>query len=787
MEQTSSETYSGDLLVLHREFVFGWARCNVTPEVPVVVEVYGDDQPLAIVRAALTFPAGFELPQEAANAGFVAWVPQSKLDLLGRITARIANTPYMLPGTLLPSASAVTASRIPLGSVENHGGLRLWGWVQDLSEHVTPLKVSAYEHGQLLQEASANLPRPELADLGLANIHCGFSLTLPATLADGKMHTIDVITENGQPLQGSPITVVFALPPTPLSWLDTRKLNSADKQVLKNMIERWTRYVPLSLDFEQYPSWFERFGQPPAAHSKRHVLVIVSGVGDVRVTVDSLISQTHAHWTCLCATEVGSDDPRIRLIESTQLPSHLVSHWLADDGLVTCVEAGDRLLPWSLATAAAAFEQDPVAMVYSDCDSIAADGKISQPWFKPDWDPDLAVVQPLLNQLCLMRARNLADFDQEKLSRPQSWPWHMAAALVQQPGSIRHLPYVLYRRRSNAPLYADHAAQQACLNSLAPGATLLPDNNEWATARIVWADPQIWPNVTLIVPTRDHVELLQRCMESLLKTDYPAFDIIVVDNDSCDLQTLDYLKHLEADIGLRVMRWAGAFNFAAINNAAALEASGEIVGFINNDIDAHDPQWLKAMVRQLGRPGVGAVGAKLLWPNGMVQHAGVVTGLHGLVGHVGNTWAAEDAGYFGLNQLTRSASAVTAACLLCRKQNYLALGGMDAKNLAVAFNDVDFCLRMREAGLRIIWTPEARLIHAESSTRGKDDTPAKRARLEREKIAMRLRWGKQLDCDPYYNPNLNLDSYSHTGLAIPPRCPELAFASAAANQPQERS
>jgi GT2 family glycosyltransferase len=190
---------------------------------------------------------------------------------------------------------------------------------------------------------------------------------------------------------------------------------------------------------------------------------------------------------------------------------------------------------------------------------------------------------------------------------------------------------------------------------------------------------------------------------------------------------------------------------------------------VNNDVEMLDSQWLSVMVSELLRPDVGVVGAKLLWGNDMVQHAGVLLGLHGLAGHVGNEWHRDDSGYFGLNQHTRSVSAVTAACLVCRREDYLALGGFNEFELMVNFNDVDFCLRMQDTlHKRIVWTPHAQLLHLESASRGKEQLPAQQARIAREKRYMRTTWAAKIANDPFYNPNLNLDRYSHTGLSFPP-------------------
>jgi GT2 family glycosyltransferase len=208
-----------------------------------------------------------------------------------------------------------------------------------------------------------------------------------------------------------------------------------------------------------------------------------------------------------------------------------------------------------------------------------------------------------------------------------------------------------------------------------------------------------------------------------------------------------------------------------MNNRAVAAAKGRIVGLVNNDIEALHEGWLDEIVGQLLRPGVGAVGAKLIWPNAMVQHGGVVLGVGNVAGHFGNRLADGDWGDHGRNQLPLQVSAVTAACLFVRKSDYLAVGGMDEVAFPVTFNDVDLCLKLRARGQAIVWTPFAKLLHAESASRGKEDAPQQRARAQREVDMLRRKWGPVLLRDPAYHPSLNLDPHSHAfgGLALPPR------------------
>jgi GT2 family glycosyltransferase len=221
---------------------------------------------------------------------------------------------------------------------------------------------------------------------------------------------------------------------------------------------------------------------------------------------------------------------------------------------------------------------------------------------------------------------------------------------------------------------------------------------------------------------------------------------------------------------VKVLPHPHPFNYSTINNRAVEHASGEIIGLVNNDIEIIETHWLKEMVSQLLRDNVGAVGAKLLWPNRMVQHGGVVVGINGLAAHAGNNLEEHDAGYLATNQLTRRQSAVTAACLLMRKSVFEDLGGLDEKAFPVAFNDVDLCLRIQQSGLTLIWTAFAKLIHAESASRGKDQTPEKRARAQREQQGFIDQWSLDGQIDPYYHPALSHDylSGAYGGLAMPP-------------------
>jgi GT2 family glycosyltransferase len=263
--------------------------------------------------------------------------------------------------------------------------------------------------------------------------------------------------------------------------------------------------------------------------------------------------------------------------------------------------------------------------------------------------------------------------------------------------------------------------------------------------------------------------MLERALQGLLnRTDYPALEILVVDNGSDEPDALALLDRITRDRRVRVLHCPGPFNYSALNNQAAREANGSLLLLLNNDIDVIHPEWLREMASHAIRSGIGAVGAKLLYPDGTIQHGGVTVGMSGLADHQYLKRPCGDPGYFGQLKLARNVTAVTGACLMVCRDKYQEVGGLNEESLAVAFNDVDFCLKLVERGYRNLWTPYAELYHLESASRGADHTAEKALRLKNEIAYMRQRWGHLLDHDPYWNPNLSLFS-TDIALAFPPR------------------
>ncbi len=268
------------------------------------------------------------------------------------------------------------------------------------------------------------------------------------------------------------------------------------------------------------------------------------------------------------------------------------------------------------------------------------------------------------------------------------------------------------------------------------------------------------PLVSILIPNKDHTEDLDKALRSIVeKTDYPAYEVLIVENNSTQPQTFAYydsLSHNAAFSRCRVLRYEGGFNFSAINNFARAQAKGELLLLLNNDVEVINPGWLTEMVKLCIQPGVGIVGAKLYYPDDTIQHAGVITGLGGYAGHSHKYARRASGGYMFRLSTVQDFSCVTAACLLCRAEVYDAVDGLD-EGFTVAFNDVDFCLRVRKAGWRVVWTPYAELYHYESKSRGLDTKGPAKERFEGERRRLKQRWGDALLHDPFYNPNLTLD------------------------------
>lgn len=438
--------------------------------------------------------------------------------------------------------------------------------------------------------------------------------------------------------------------------------------------------------------------------------------------------------------------------------------------------AGDTLEPHALAALEQAVlghpEADALRLIYSDHDERLADGSLRHPVFKPDLLPDYLLSMPYPGRALLVRNDWARPLLQDGVPRDGLTLAYRLLLAAKSDGShrIRHLPApLLHLSSATTAMLADTSELwQALASELTqhlahhePGSAVL-EGPAPGTFHVVPPLPRT-PKVSIIIPTRDQLPLLSRCIESVLdKTDYLDFELIVVDNGSQTEEARTFLAGLAGmgDEHIRVLSMPGTFNFSRMNNAAVALARGEYLLLLNNDTAVLQGDWLAQMMRQALRPGVGIVGARLLFPDGRLQHAGVVMGLRGPADHPALGLDGSEPGYLFRAQLTQNFSAVTAACLLVSKALYESVGGLNEETFGVSYNDVDFCLRVGETGKRIVWTPLATLLHEGSaSQRAAVESTTfshKRTRFTNEQAAMYQRWPQVIAADPAYNPNLSL-------------------------------
>ena len=434
----------------------------------------------------------------------------------------------------------------------------------------------------------------------------------------------------------------------------------------------------------------------------------------------------------------------------------------------------DLLHDQALLLLALEIAQHPDAgLFYTDEDAADALGTRSNPLFKPDWNPDLFLSTAYVGKLAVLSVdvvRRLGGFRHD-VDGAELFDLLLRMRQLQPAPPVRHLPHVLYGRyvaRNDAvddqrlSLHANDAAGASRLrvlnHHLQPAGAYAVAGGHGDICRVIYPVPAPPPLVSLIVPTRDRPEVLRACIASIRdKTDYPRWEILIIDNGSVHPEVPALLAAFAQDPRIRVVPFDHPFNYSALNNHGASLANGEVLGLLNNDLEVLSPDWLREMVSHALRPGIGAVGAKLLYPDGSVQHAGVVLGIGGVAAHVHRFLPGDAPGYCERAMAVQNLSAVTGACMVVRKALYWEVGGLDADNLAVAFNDIDFCLKLREAGYRNLFTPHATLMHHESISRGRDDTPQKQAVFQREFRHMQATWGVKLHDDPAYNPNLTLE------------------------------
>ncbi|MCG6205223.1 glycosyltransferase [Rhodopseudomonas sp. HC1] len=718
-----------------------------------VIDVLGDGVPLALVRCTMRSD---ELVAAGTGDGCYGFSVEFGPEALGRfqfLEARIANTGIPL-GQAIPIVRAELDSESARGEVKWLGELRIAGWLA--GSRGTDHLVTARLDGQIVHQSRAL----QWAHLGsgreMGSAVPRFDFHLPQHLADGRARTLQVVDGAGNELKGSPLRFV--------AYGDTLEELTAtfsDVSAERLRTEQFRRLFPRSLPFSAYPQIHTALDEQFKCSAKAAVPPIVAIVGDDNCedTLESL-RLTADQWTAgvISLNERGEF--------SGDFVDFLDSEAEAD--CVVFVRSGLEFAPGALQRLVSAYCEAPdAAFAYADLIVTASDGCARLIAFT-SFDYERLVEQGYCAHLFvtsrqraieLLRrgaATNIYDLLLALANSPTQ------ANVVHAPGGAGVLPPLDIEAEETRLLAAAvrHFSERKVAAEFRPaGGSMFPSVR-------VSRRPEDG-TTTIVIPTRNQARLLEKCLKSIRGAVRRArAKIVVADNDTTDADTLNLFDRIAAD-GVSVIRIPGYFNYADIMNRAVGQLDCDRVCLLNNDILALDDDWLDEMTGRLAEPDVGAVGALLSLPSGVTQHAGIVLGPKQSAVHVGTERLFGDPGYSDMLRVARQTSAVTAACLVTRTSDYFAVGGFDSAFFPIDYNDVDYCLKLRALGKRIVVTPHARLLHLESASRGPVDgeTPQFKLSLQR----LRDRWIDALADDPYYNPLLALDETPFTALACPPR------------------
>lgn len=486
------------------------------------------------------------------------------------------------------------------------------------------------------------------------------------------------------------------------------------------------QFAPLlSQSPRAYTLWALRQEQDGRSHSRpdavRPIIALIDLSGDsdpksVAVTQKSLIAEG------VTSLVIGSPETPTLAAAIARID------WNANPWLLP-VRPGDRIAPGAADAYRAVMAGTAARIIYADDDQLIGRRR-ARPYFKPDWNGELFRHQDYLTGACIIHATrdDLETAAHDSADDGTDWAAGLIAFMVARgQGAPVHLREMIHHRRHRS-------------------SPRLPASPIAITRDL--------PPLSVIVPTRNRVDLLRTCLDGVAAAHYPQVDVIVMDNDSDDPETLAYLAALDP-ARHRVLRHSGAFNYSAINNRGAAHAEGRLLCLLNNDVEMTDPHWLAILATQALRSEVGAVGARLLYPDGRIQHAGVVIGVGNAAGHAHRFLSPDEEGYFHRHSLPQFTMAVTAACLVVERDKFMGVGGLNEQDFAVAFNDVDFCLRLNKRGWQSLYEPRATLIHHESVSRGLDRDPVGAARFAGELAALKRLWQTDEIYDPYHHPALS--------------------------------
>lgn len=519
----------------------------------------------------------------------------------------------------------------------------------------------------------------------------------------------------------------------------------------------------------------------------------------LRKMVESVVSQTYKNWEFCIADDASTNKKTVQILQEYEQKhknikvtyrktnGHIseatnTAIELANGEYLAFLDHDDTLAPNAIYEMVKKLNENrDLKLIYSDEDKIDEGDNRHSPHFKSGWNPDMFFSQNYICHLVFIKKEVVDNIGglRKGYEGSQDYDLLLRALEYVSYSQIDRVEKILYHWRATqgstayqagAKPYAhlaglkalqDYFAKKDKVNCEAREGTLgykaitVEDGLLPNTYKVNYPLPTPAPLVSILIPTRDGYDILTKCVESIYaKTLYPNYEIIVIDNDTTCTKTLAYFQKIKTYPNLTILEYHAPFNYSAINNYAVAHAKGEVIVLMNNDVEVINQGWLIEMMPHVMREEIGAVGAKLYYDNDTIQHAGVVLGIGGVAGHSHKYFPKDSSGYFSRLKIIQNYSAVTAACLAVRKKLYEEVGGLEEEHLTVAFNDVDFCIKILQKGYRNLWTPYAELYHHESISRGANDTPQKKERAAKEVAYMRDKWLSQLQEDKMYNHNL---------------------------------
>ena len=510
----------------------------------------------------------------------------------------------------------------------------------------------------------------------------------------------------------------------------------------------------------------------------------------LRQMIESVLNQTYPYLELCIADGSGKNISVEKVVKEYQANDQRVRYQrleknegiagntnaairMATGDYLALFDHDDLLSPNALFEVASTIEKDKADVVYTDEDKVTSDLKEHfQPHFKPDFNPDLLCSNNYICHLFVVKRSLALKLGGQDPAYDGAQDYDFIFRCTEEAEKIVHIAKILYHWRVHqastadnptSKMYAFDAGKRAIEAHLERiGAKAEVSHTKDLGFYRVKYQVQGNPKVSIVIPNKDEKETLKKCLESIWqKTTYSNYEIILVENNSTTREIRDYYQELDGKNGVRVVYWDKEFNYSAINNFGISYAKGEYILCLNNDITVISPEWMEELLANCQRPEVGIVGARLYYPDNTIQHAGIVLGMGGCAGSLFVGLARSRGGYLHKAALQQDLSAVTAACFMVKKEAFEKVGGFEEK-LAVAFNDVDFCLKVRHAGYLVVYDPYAELYHHESKTRGYENTEAKKRRFQEEIEYMRCHWMPDILRDPYYNENLSLKASDYS-------------------------